>query len=191
MRKRNGLGTRKHLDFCHGLVAEATLGDVDDAFKRKVVAWLVDEAQIGERVPDFGAFVKPEASDDPVRHADRDEAVLELAALVLRADENGDAVEAVAALGSPLLPALDLVANAARLLGAVPDADNLDPLALRNVGEQCFTEAARVMGNDAAGSSEDVRRAAVILLESDDFGTRKILFKLEDIFDLRAAPTVD
>ena len=66
------------------LVAQPALGDVDDAFEGEVVGGLVDDAQIGERVADLGALVEAEAADDAVRHADRDEAVLELAGLVLR-----------------------------------------------------------------------------------------------------------
>src|SRR3546814_2757085 len=53
----------------------------------------LDEAEIGEGIADFGALVEAEAADDAVRHADRDEAILELAGLELCADEDGGAVE--------------------------------------------------------------------------------------------------
>jgi hypothetical protein len=81
------------------LVAQAPLGDVDDALEGQRVVRRVDEAQIGERVADLGALVEAEAADDAVGQADRDEAFLELARLVLGADEDGDRVEARAFAG--------------------------------------------------------------------------------------------
>ena len=75
------------------LVAEAALGHVDDPLEGEVVGGLRDHPEIGERVADFGALVEAEAADDPVGQADRDEAVLELAGLELRADQDRDVVE--------------------------------------------------------------------------------------------------
>ncbi len=80
------------MELCHRLVAQPAFGGVDDAFERQVVGGLVDDAQIGERVADFGAFVEAETADDAVGEADLDEPVLELARLVLGADQNGDFV---------------------------------------------------------------------------------------------------
>src|SRR3546814_6941556 len=63
------------------LVAEPALGRVDDTFEGEVIGRRLDEAEIGEGIADFGALVEAEAADDAVRHADRDEAILELAGL--------------------------------------------------------------------------------------------------------------
>ena len=137
--QRDALGAGELVDLRHRLVAEPALGDVDDAFEGEVVGGLRDDAQIRERVADFGAFVEAEAADDAVGHADRDEAVLELARLVLRADEDGDVVEAL-----PLrCCALDLLADAARFLGAVPHAEHLDLLARVVLGPQVSCRAGR------------------------------------------------
>ena len=105
----------------HRLVAEAALGHVDDALEGEIVAGLGDHAQIGERIADLGALVEAEAADDAVGHGDRDEAVLELARLELGAHEDRDLVVAAAL---PRWPALDLLADAARLLRPVPYADD-------------------------------------------------------------------
>ncbi|CAM3267437.1 hypothetical protein SPAN111604_13995 [Sphingomonas antarctica] len=138
MEQGDALRAGQCLDAGEGLVSEAALGLIDDAFEGEVVGRLVDQAEVGQRVADFGAFVEAEAPDDAIRHADGDEAVLEFARLILRADEDGGAVEAAA----PPLPALDLVADAASFLGAVPHADDLDLLALGLVCEQGLAEAA-------------------------------------------------
>ena len=134
------------------LVAEAALGLVDDALEREVVGGLDDEAEVGEGVADLGALVEAEAADDLVGQADRDEALFELAGLELGADEDGGVVERAAAA----LHALDVLADAARFLGAVPDADDLDLLAVALVGPQSLAEAAGIVGDEAVGGGEDV-----------------------------------
>src|SRR3546814_8936066 len=111
--------------FRSGLVAEAAFGRVDDAFEGEIVGTLVDEAEIGERVADLGAFVEAKTPDAAIGEADRDEAVFELAGLMLGADEDGGVVEA----GARAFGGLDLIADAAGLLGAVPDADDADLVA--------------------------------------------------------------
>ena len=78
------------------LVAEPSLGRVDDAFERQVVGGLDDQAQVGDRVADFGAFVEAKAADDLVAEADRDEAFFKLARLELRTDEDCDVVQRLA-----------------------------------------------------------------------------------------------
>ena len=166
------------------LVAEAALGLVDDAFEGEVVGRLGDQAEVGEGVADLGALVEAEAADDLVGEADGDEALLELAGLELGADEDGAVVERAAAA---LLP-LDLLADAARFLGAVPDADDLDLVALATLGPQGLAEAAGVVGDEAGGGGEDVRGRAVILLEPDDRGAGEVLFEAQDVGDLGAAP---
>jgi hypothetical protein len=103
--EREALGAGELVDFGQRLVAEAALGDVDDAFEGEVVGGLGDDAEIGERVADLGALVEAEAADDAIGQADRDEAVFELAGLVLGADEDGDVVEALARrAGGPRSP---------------------------------------------------------------------------------------
>ena len=82
------------MELGHRLVAEAALGDVDDALEGEVVGGLGDDAQISERVADLGALVEAEAADDPVGQADGDEPVLELAGLELGADQDRGIVEA-------------------------------------------------------------------------------------------------
>ena len=89
------------------------------------------------------------------------------------------------------LRGLDLLADAARFLGAVPDADHLDLLAVAGVGPQSLAEAAGVVGDEAGGGGEDVRGRAVVLLEPDDLRAGEVLLEAQDVGDLGAAPGVD
>jgi hypothetical protein len=169
------------------LVAEAALGLVDDPLEGEVVGRLGDQAEVGERVADLGALVEAEAADDLVGEADGDEPLLELAGLELGADEDRGVVERAAAA----LVALDLLADPARFLGPVPDADDLDLVALAGVGPQRLAEPAGVVGDEAGGGGEDVRGRAVILLEPDDLRAGEVLLEAEDVGDLGAAPRID
>ena len=130
------------------------MGCVDDPLEREVVGGLTDQPQVGDGVADLGALVEAEAADDLVGQADRDEPLLELAGLELGADEDRDVVEAEpprAHVG------FDFLADAARLLGAVPDADDADLLAVAGVGPQRLAEAAGIVRDEAVGGGEDVR----------------------------------
>ena len=186
-RERCAGGAGELVDARDRLVAKAALGDVDDAFEGEVVRRLVDHAEVRQRVADFGAFVEAEAADDLVRHADRDEAVLELAGLVLRADQDRDLVERFARAPDDV----DFLADAARLFGAVPDADDLDLLADVALGPELLAKAPAIVGDHARRGAEDVRRAAVILFEADDLSPRKVALELQDVLDLRTAPRID
>src|SRR5688500_12093502 len=80
----------------HGLVAQAALGDVDDAFERQRVVRREDHPKISQRVPDLRPFVKSESADDFVRQTDGDEPVLELAGLKLGPNQDRAAIEPAA-----------------------------------------------------------------------------------------------
>ena len=114
------------------LVAQSALGRVVDPLERQIVAGLRDQPQIGERIADFRAFVEPEAADDLVRQADRDEAVFEFAGLVLRTNQDCDLAEQCAFAFEPF----DLFADPARFLGRVPHPDHADLVAAIALGPQ-------------------------------------------------------
>ena len=59
------------------------------------------------------------------------------------------------------------------------------------VGAQRLAEPALVLGDEARGGAENMRRRAVIALEPDDLGAGKILLEAQDVVDLGAAPAID
>jgi hypothetical protein len=169
------------------LVAEAALGLVDDALEREVVGRLNDQAQISDRVANLGPFVEAEPADDLVAKTDGDEPLFELAGLELGANQDCDVIERAAAQ----LMRFDFLADSARFLGPVPNADDPDLLTVARVGPQAFAEAAGIVRDEAVGRGQDVAGRAVILLEPDDLRAREIMLEPEDVRDLGAAPRVD
>ncbi len=89
------------------------------------------------------------------------------------------------------LARLDLVADPARLLLAVPKPAQHDPLALVEHRPQRLAETALILGDERRSGGEDVRRRAVVLLEADDLRPGEIALEAQDVADLGAAPGVD
>ena len=129
-------------------IADAALGHVDDALEGEVVVGRDGDLEIGERVADFLALVEARAADHAIGKAERDEAVFEGAHLEGGAHQDRHVVERVALA----LQVLDVVADGARLLIAVPMAAHDDLLALRHLGAQRLAEAALVLGDEARGA---------------------------------------
>jgi hypothetical protein len=139
------------------------------------------------RVADLLALVEARAADHPVGQAERDEAVLEGAHLEGGAHQDGDAVQggAVALQRSMSSP----MARASSSPSQWPRTMTLSPSSRWVV--QRLAEAAGVVGDEARRGGEDVRRRAVVALQPDDLGARKILLEAQDVVDLRAAPAID
>ena len=89
------------------------------------------------------------------------------------------------------LQGLDLLADLARLLLAVPDAAHADLLAVLAVGPQGLAEPALVVGDQARGGGQDMAGGAVVALQPDDPGAGKIALEAQDVAHLGAAPAID
>ena len=69
--------------------------------------------------------------------------------------------------------------------------DDMDWFAAFLRTPKVFSTAAGVVFDEAIRGREDRIRAAVILLETDDLGIGEVVFKLQDVRHLGAAPSVD
>ena len=185
--EREPLRPREAVDFAQRAVAEAAFREVDDTLERQVVVGADQDPEIGHRVADFLPFVEPQAPDHAVGQADGQEALLEGAGLEARADEDGHAVQSLAAA----LQRLDDLTDRARLLLAVPglgDADLLAGLAFR---PQALAESLGIVGDQPRRGGEDMAGGAVVALQPHHDGAREIPLEAEDVADLGAAPAVD
>jgi hypothetical protein len=192
LQQRHAVVPRANLDGLLRLVAEAALGGVDDALEGQPVIGRDDDAEIGHRVADLHALVEARAADDAIGQADGQKPVLEGAHLVRGADQHRhvvgrDRVEPARARLQPL----DLLADPARLLLAVPMADQADLLALARVGPERLAQPVLVGADHAIRRREDVAGGAIVLLQPDHLGAGKILLEAQDVADFGAAPAID
>ena len=171
----------------HGSVAEAAFGHVDDALEGEIVGGRIDDAQIGQRVADLGALIEPGAADHAIGQAERNKPVFEFAHLERGPHQDRDLVEIVAGA----LQLLDHLADGAGFLFRVPGACDGDFFAVDIFGVQRLAETAFVEGDEMRCGGEDMSGGAVIALEPDDLGARKVVLEAQDVVDLGAAPAVD
>ena len=101
---------------------DTALRRIDDPLERQIVVRLDDDPQISHRVADFLTLVEARPADHPVRHAQRDEPLLELARLEAGADQHRDLAQRD--LGA--LKRLDLLTDPAGFLLAIPQRPHLD-----------------------------------------------------------------
>ena len=177
----------------HGGVAQAALGHVDDALEGEIVGRLRDHAQIGQRVADFGALVKPRPADHAIGQAELDEAVFEFAHLERGAHQNGDLVERMvdALLARLALQLLDLLADRAGFFFRIPAAGDLHLFAQHVFRAQRLAQTSFIVRDQVAGRRQNMPGASVVALQPDDFGAGKIVVELQDIVDLGAPPPID
>ena len=180
-------GARRRAHAAQGAVADAAPRQVDDPLQGQIVVGLADDAEIGDRVADLGPLVEARAADHPVGDAQLDEPLLEGAGLEAGPDQH----RRLAELAALPLPGLDLVGDEGGLLLVVPQAGDLDLLALLALGPQRLAVPAAVARDHARGRAQDVPGRAVVALEADDRGTREILLEAQDVADLGPAPAVD
>src|SRR6185369_7111761 len=89
------------------------------------------------------------------------------------------------------LQRLDLLADEAGLLVAVPQAAHGQLVALVLLGPQRLAEPPAVVRDEAGGGAEDVVSRAVVALQPDDAGAGKVALEAQDVADLGAAPAID
>ena len=171
----------------HRRIADGALGHVDDAAHGDVVRRVDHHAQIGQDVLDLLAVVEPQSAIHAVFDAALHERLFNHAGLRVRAVEHGRA-RIVLALH---LQRANLLADPGRLLALVARAVEPDHLARALLGPQRLVLAVLVERDHLIGRVQDVGRGAVVLLELDDLRIRKVLFKVQNVADIRAAPAVD
>ena len=171
----------------HRRVADAAARLVDDAAQGDVVVGVDGKAQVGQNVLDLLAVVEALAAVDAVGHAGEDQVLFRHAALRVCAVQDGHLL-VLHALG---VQAQDLPADKAGLALLVRQGRDQDRLARAPLGPKALALSARVVGDDGVGRLEDAVGGAVVLLELYRVAVLVVLFKVEDVADVRAAPAVD
>ena len=184
---RHALLAREILHALDRRIANAARRIVDNAAKPQVIARVVDDREVREHVLDLRALEELRPADDLIRHAVALERVFERVRLRVHAVQNG--------IFLPVPPAVVVHHNAAddkvRLVLLVEDGLDEHPIARTRIGPEGLALAARVILNDRIRRVEDVLRRAVVLLQADRAAALVLLFKIQDVCDIRTAELVD
>ena len=173
--------------------ADASGGFVDNPLEGQIVVRLQNDAEIGEGVADFRAFVELRAADDLIGNGFGNKFFFKFAGLKSGAHQNRH----VGVLRAVAQMIVDLVDDIAGFVFTVVVADNLDfgvvaVLRRRVFGDfEGFAQTAVVVADEAGSCGKDIGRRAVIALKADGLGVVKVFFKTQDVFDFGAAPGIN
>ncbi len=142
--------------------------------------------QISDHVLDFGALVETEAADHDVLASVAPQGFFDLPRLGVRAIQHRDVFFRIARHVR-----FDLVGDPQGFVFRIRSFVQRDLVALARLGPEPFPDALGIVGDHGAGGLQDVLGRAVILLQPDGDGARKIPFEIQDVADVRAAPAID
>ena len=155
----------------HRAVADAARGRVHDAQERNVVVRIHQARGVGEHVLDFAAVEKAVSAHDPVRDFQVAEGRLEKARLRIHAEQDREVL--------PLQPlrdfaAVNLADDQCRLLLVVRHCEDAHFLPALLRAPQFLRAAPRVVFDERVRGAEDEVCRAVVLLQLDHRGIRKV-----------------
>ena len=182
------LGGGVSAEFGDGLCTEFAFGDVADAQEGGVVFGVVDEAQIGEQVADFGVIEEALSAAQGVGDGEFAQLLFEDACLEVAAVEDGE-VAVGGVCGD--FAGEDVAGDEFGFRFFVAQAVDVDAFAVVDGAPQAFFDDVRVVGNQGVGGGEDALVAAVVLFEFDGFEARVVFVQVQDVLRARAAKGVD
>jgi hypothetical protein len=159
---------RRVLQLLDAARADAARREVDHAQEAGVVVRVLQQAQVGQRVLDFGALEEAQAAVHAVRHAGVEQRRLDHPALRVAAVEHGDLLARNARLGALVAHQVAHLLDHPLRLGQVGRRlVHAHRLARALVGAQVLAQARLVVADQRVGRIEDVAVAAVVLLQLD------------------------
>ena len=172
---------------CNGGVTDGTLGHIDNSSHGKIICGIDQGAQIGQNILDLLTVIEFKASIHPIADAGFHKRFLHHTRLRVRPVKHRKA--------GHILPRSvqrpNLLADPCRLLAFIFCAVKTDQFAGPLLCPQGFVFPVFIMGNHLIGRIQDIGGGSVILFQLDHRGVWKILFKVQDVADIRTAPAVD
>jgi hypothetical protein len=175
----------QHLDAAR---ADAARRKVDHAQKAGVVVRVLQQAQVGQRVLDFGALKEAQAAVHAVGHGGVEQGRFDDPALRVAAVEHGNLL-ALQAVALHQLP--NLIDHPLRLGQVGAGLVHAHGLARALRGAQALAQAAAVVADELVGRVEDVAVAAVVLLQLDLVLHIELAHKVGHVAHARAAKGVN
>ena len=174
-------------EFSDGDFADTGQDVATNAGETDFVALVNKEAKDCHDVFDFLTVVEADAADDFIGDMHVKKSFFKSIGLGIGAVKDGE----VGKIGVVFLKIEDFHGDVGGFGGFILEVFDVDGLASFGVGEEGFVGASFVFVNDFLRGGEDILGGAVVLFEFDDFGAREILFEVEDVGEVGAAPGVD
>src|SRR3990167_7144538 len=168
--------------------ANATRRKVDDAREAGVIVWVLQQAQVGQRMLDFGALEEAQTAVHAVGHAGIEQCRFDHPALRIAAVEHGDFLALKAVVAHELL---DLIDHPLRLRQVRAGFVHAHGLARALRGAQVLAQAAAVVADEGVGRIKNVAVAAVVLLQLDLALHVELAHKVGHVAHARTAKGVD
>ena len=187
--KRYSFCPRERVHLAHRGIAKPALGQVHNTFKSQIIRRLRHHSEIGHGITDFLPFIKPRTTHHAIGNTKRDQAFFKSAGLETSADQNGDLTQTLTRTSR----GFNAFSHHARFFFAVPDRDNahLLPIRIGTAGPECFAKPPGIMRNQAGSSGQNGAGGTVIGFKPHHLRAGEILFKPQDVFNLRPAPGID
>ena len=167
--------------------ADAAGGEIDHPGEGGVVVGIGDQAQIGQRVLDFGALEKAQPAIHPIRQAGAEQRVLKRARLRVAAIEQRNLGAGMTIAGQRA----DFLDNEARLVAIGPGFMHANRLATAGFGPQVLAQPRGIVLDDGIGGVEDIAVRAVVLLQPDQVRHFELALEIAHVADVGAAKAVD
>ena len=177
----------KDLCLVHGGLSDLAGGYVDDAPQTQVIGSVADDAQIRQHILDLGAVEELHAAVDLVGYAVALERIFQRVGLGVHPVEHRVVLPAFA----PAVAGHHLPHHIIGLVALIKGGLDGDLLPRPVLCPQGLSLAPLVVADDGVGRVQNVLRGAVILLQPDGAGALVLLFKAENVADVRAAETVN
>ncbi len=169
------------------LGAEALDRHAEDATEGGLIVGIEEEAEVGEEILDFGAFVEGESGGDLVGDAVMEEGDFESSGEGVDSIEDGELGPGAALFNSGENPSGDAIG----FFSGIEGGEEFDRGSFGVGGEEGFVFAVDVVDDELIGAFEDGGSAAEVFLEADDAGAGEVLFEAEDVVDVGTAPAID
>ena len=170
-----------------GALANAAGRGVDCTLEGGVIVAVGHQAQVGQRVLDFGALEKAHAAIHAVGHLLGQQGFFDRPRLHVGAVQHRH-IGVAAAIAYPLPRPLHRVTG---LVHLVVGRIQVDRVALPGLGPQLLADAVRVVFDHRIGRGQDVAGGAVVLLQADGLRAREVLQEALYVLDLGPAPAID
>ncbi|MNS53282.1 hypothetical protein D3C72_860330 [compost metagenome] len=167
--------------------ADAARREIDHAAEGGVVARVLQQLHVSQRVLDFGALEEAQAAVHAVRDAGGEQRMLDHARLRVAAVQDRD----LGAAGALRDLVADFLDDPARFLAVGAGLVHAHRLAVAGVGAQVLAEAARVVRDQVVGRIQDMPVRAVVLLQLDQPAHAELVLEVAHIADVGAAEGVD